>query len=266
MKNLNYTYDVVISFAGEDRKYARSIASCLEKKGVDVFFDENLKAQLWGKDLYQHLSTIYKSSARYCIIIISDSYARKLWTNHELRSAQERALQEITQEYILPVRLDDTILPGLASTIGYIDLRNQSIENVADLVCEKLGYVDDKIDYPVTYKLINMSVTTGTHEMPKTTVKIKVRDKLRTATSVGDGPIDATYKAIQKISKSNSKLLKYKVREMTIGDHELGQVFVTLMQGKKIAVGHGVGTDITISSAMALLNALNKLDSFILNE
>lgn len=53
--------------------------------------------------------------------LVSSNYAKKVWTNHELRAAQVRALEEGEQEYILQIRLDDTEIPGLLPTIKYID-------------------------------------------------------------------------------------------------------------------------------------------------
>ena len=72
-------------------------------------------------------------AARYCLIFISKHYVAKAWTRHDLRSAQARAL-ESHREYILPTRLDDTPVPGLPDTIGYIDLRSHSVEEFVRIV------------------------------------------------------------------------------------------------------------------------------------
>jgi len=93
---------------------------------------------LWGKDLYEYLAEVYSTHARYCIMLISEHYAKKLWTSHERKNAQERAFKE-HEEYILPVRLDDTAIPGVRDTIGYIDLRKAGIEDLVDLIAQKLG-------------------------------------------------------------------------------------------------------------------------------
>jgi hypothetical protein len=131
-------YDVCLSFAGEDRDYVRAVASALKEKGIRVFFDEYEKVGLWGKDLYVHLDDVYKNAARFCIIFISKHYAEKLWTNHERRSAQERSLKE-NLEYILPARFDDTTIPGIRETIGYIDLRDLNPLAFANLISSKVG-------------------------------------------------------------------------------------------------------------------------------
>lgn len=131
-------FDVALSFAGEDRPYVRTVASTLRENDVLVFFDEYEQVDMWGKNLYEHLHDIYSSKARYCVIFISEAYARKMWTSHERRSAQERALSE-SSEYILPARFDSTVLPGLPSTVGYVDLKGMPPEQFADLILRKLG-------------------------------------------------------------------------------------------------------------------------------
>jgi hypothetical protein len=130
-------YDVALSFAGEDRQYVRSVADGLQKAGVRVFYDDYEKANLWGKDLYAHLSSVYRERSRYTIMFVSEHYARKLWTNHERKSAQEKAFTE-SREYILPVLFDDTEIPGILSTVGYVDARSTSPEDLIILILDKL--------------------------------------------------------------------------------------------------------------------------------
>lgn len=132
-----FLYDVALSFAGEDRDYVRAVAESLREREKRVFFDEFEKASLWGKDLYQHLNEVYESKSQVCVIFASVHYAQKRWTSHELRSAQARAFAENT-EYLLPVRLDDTPIPGINETIGYLDGRETSPTELTELLIHKL--------------------------------------------------------------------------------------------------------------------------------
>ena len=133
-----YEYDVALSFAGEDRHYAEALAELLKNSRYKVFYDKYELARLWGKNLYTHLSSVYKDKAHYCVMFLSEHYARKLWTNHERESAQARAFAE-NEEYILPVRIDDTEIPGILPTVGYLDLRLISINKVYQALVEKLS-------------------------------------------------------------------------------------------------------------------------------
>lgn len=133
----NRDYDIALSFAGEERDYVDRVAHLLRERGVKVFYDLFEEADLWGKDLYAYLSEIYRKRAKFTVIFISKSYANKLWTNHERKSAQARAFQE-AQEYILPARFDDTEIPGVLPTVGYVSLINRSPQELASLITKKL--------------------------------------------------------------------------------------------------------------------------------
>jgi hypothetical protein len=132
-----FEYDVALSFAGEDRVYVEKVAKYLREKGIKFFYDDYEKTNLWGKDLYVHLDEVYQKKARYCVMFLSGYYAEKLWTNHERKSAQARAFAE-KGEYILPARFDNTEIPGISPTIGYVDLRSLEPEEFGKLIIEKL--------------------------------------------------------------------------------------------------------------------------------
>ena len=134
----DYDHDVALSFAGEDRHYAQELAELLKNNGYKVFYDEYARVQLWGENLHDKFSEIYKNKSRYCVMFVSEHYARKLWTNHERRNAQARALEE-SVAYILPVRLDDAEIPGILPTVAYLDLRSMSIDEIYQALAEKLS-------------------------------------------------------------------------------------------------------------------------------
>lgn len=102
-----------------------------------MFYDLFEEANLWGRDLYEHLSEVYQKRARYTVMFISKAYANKLWTNHERKAAQARAFQE-AQEYILPARFDDTEIPGVLSAVGYVSLQGRSPDDLVSLITKKL--------------------------------------------------------------------------------------------------------------------------------
>ncbi|MCB0535211.1 MAG: TIR domain-containing protein, partial [Saprospiraceae bacterium] len=130
-------YDVAFSFAGENRAYVEATTSELINMGVRVFYDNHEKTGLWGKDLFQHLDKIYRYYAKFCVVFISKSYSEKGWTNHELKSAQAREFDGI-QEYILPVRFDNTELPGLRPTIAYQNANKLTPKELAYLIKMKV--------------------------------------------------------------------------------------------------------------------------------
>jgi hypothetical protein len=137
MTNEEFEYDVALSFAGEDRATVEKFAKLLDTKSIKYFYDEAEADDLWGRDLIAHLADIYENQARYCIMFISQHYPLKRWTSFERKSIQARAFRD-TEEYILPIRLDDTRVPGIAETLGYRDIRQHSLESIANSLEQKL--------------------------------------------------------------------------------------------------------------------------------
>ena len=131
------SFDVVFSFAGENRKYVREVAQYLRKKKVAVFYDEDEQVNLWGKDLAEHFEVLYARSGKYCVMFISKDYVREEWTRHERRAALSRALQE-REEYILPARFDETEVPGILQTVAYVSLIGKTPAKVGKIILEKL--------------------------------------------------------------------------------------------------------------------------------
>ncbi len=138
MTSDEFEYDVALSFAGEDRMIVEKFAKLLKARDIKVFYDEYEAADLWGKDLVDHLAEIYSKKARYCAMFISHNYPLKKWTKLERKYAQERAFRD-ANEYILPIRLDDTEVPGITETTGYRDIRQHSMESIVSLLEQKLA-------------------------------------------------------------------------------------------------------------------------------
>jgi hypothetical protein len=133
----SYEFDIALSFAGEDRLYAVQLAERLQAKGITVFYDEFEKAELWGKNLYSHLSEMYQNRAKYCLMLLSKNYGSKPWPRLEREAAQARAFIS-AKEYILPIRIDDSPIPGIFPTIGYLDWQREGPDHIVDALCRKL--------------------------------------------------------------------------------------------------------------------------------
>ena len=110
-----------------------------------------------------------------------------------------------------------------------------------------------------TLEFISMKVITGTGMTPDATVKVKYKRKIYEKTSTGDGPVDACYRAIDKITKAKTKLLNYDLESITKGKDAQGMVHVMLEAKGKTASGRGASTDIVEASVKAYLDALNKV-------
>jgi hypothetical protein len=133
-----FEYDVAVSFARADRTIAEELAGLLRARSIQVYEDEYEAAQLGGGDFVNHVAELYRTRARYCVMLLSQHYPLKQWTQAERSSAQDHALRD-ANEYILPIQLDDTGVPGAAATAGYRDLRQHSMESIVDMLESKLA-------------------------------------------------------------------------------------------------------------------------------
>ncbi len=134
---IRFEYDVCVSFAGENREVVQDVVGSLKRRRIKCFYDFDEQATLLGKNLFTYLDEVYRVKARFCIMFISEHYPLKLWTNHERQSIQARMF-ESKDDYLIPVRLDDTEVPGVLSTLGYIDGRRHSTSEVAALIQQKV--------------------------------------------------------------------------------------------------------------------------------
>lgn len=136
----DFEYDIALSFAGEDRKYAEILAVELEKEKIKVFYDNMEKAKLWGKELHIYLKDLYRIKAKFCVIFISKYYINKKWTKLELKSALAREFEE-DKEYILPIKLDETEISsveGILPTKGFISWHEESVVEIVKMIQIKI--------------------------------------------------------------------------------------------------------------------------------
>jgi hypothetical protein len=131
------TTDIALSYAGEDRNRAKELAFALKRRGTRVFYDKDEAVRLWGENLFTHLTDLYQNRARYCVALLSKHHAGKPWTRRELAAAQARALGQ-KEPYLLPLRLDDTSIPGVLPTEAFVPWSGDSSDTMAELVLERL--------------------------------------------------------------------------------------------------------------------------------
>jgi hypothetical protein len=131
--HIPFEYDVAVSFATEDRAAAEELADLLAARNINVLRAEYQPAGLGGSDFVTHIAEMYRTKAQYCLLLVSKHYPLKAWTEAERTSAREHALRD-PDEYILPLRLDESKIPGIKEVKGYQDLRQGSMESVVDLL------------------------------------------------------------------------------------------------------------------------------------
>ncbi len=151
------------------------------------------------------------------------------------------------------------------------DAVNKAFQRFKDLADKKAEIFDEDLYTLVsdegaartgeTWQLVHMSQASGTGERPHAKVVLKENQLEKKTESEGDGPVDATFKAIEKLAKSGAELLLYSVNAVTTGTESQGEVTVRLAKGGRVVNGVGADTDIVVASAKAYVNALNRLTS-----
>jgi 2-isopropylmalate synthase len=116
-----------------------------------------------------------------------------------------------------------------------------------------------RIDVPKTYELHNYVINTGNVITPTATVSIKKDKVIREEVATGDGPIYASFKAIEKILGRDYELDDFSINSITEGEDALGDVMVRLNDNGEKFVGRGMSTDIIEASITAYINAINKM-------
>ena len=107
----------------------------------------------------------------------------------------------------------------------------------------------------------DLEVISKTGQAPHAELTLNFKGENYCSTAEGDGPVDAVFKAIEKLTKSEAELKLYLVNAVTEGTDSQGEVTVRLEKGGRIVNGQGADTDILVASARAYLNALNLLES-----
>ncbi len=150
---------------------------------------------------------------------------------------------------------------------------DRAFERFKDLADKKKYVFDEDIEaileegfvnIPEAWKLEYLKIHSETGSAPTAQIKLRFQGKVHTADSDGDGPVDACYKAIEKIVKSKARVVHYGIQSVTGGKDAQGEVIVKLRIGNKDVTGRGTSTDIIEASVKSYLFAINKITAHLL--
>jgi 2-isopropylmalate synthase len=156
--------------------------------------------------------------------------------------------------------------------LGY-DLADEELnlvfEKFKELADKKKQVVDEDLEVIVTegilrtadvFQLEYLHVTAGTTVLPMASVKLQINGRSVQSAGYGNGPIDATYNTIAKLTGTGSELLRFSISALTGGTDAQGEVTVRLSENGLVALGKGADPDIITASAKAYINGLNRLE------
>ena len=131
------------------------------------------------------------------------------------------------------------------------DIFDEDIESIV---------MEEVLRVPHRFKLVYLNVVAGNVTVPTATVQMEIDGQLIQEAGFGDGPVDATFKTIKKITRTKSKLLQFAINAITSGTEAQGEVTVRLEEKGNTVIGQGADTDVIVASAKAYINALNKME------
>lgn len=118
---------------------------------------------------------------------------------------------------------------------------------------------DEVFGIQETFSLADLYVTSGSRVVPEATVRLRRDGEVLEERASGNGPVDAIYVAIDKITGIPCELLEYSVKAVTEKKDALGEAVVKIRHGQEIIIGRGASTDVIEASAKAYLAAVNRL-------
>ena len=122
-----------------------------------------------------------------------------------------------------------------------------------------IAILEEKVeDSDEIYHLENIQVHSGTNIRPTATVELRRGDQRLVDSATGDGPVDAAYKAIERVTGLAGQLTEYSIKSVSLGRDAIGEVFIRVNVEGVLFNGRGLSTDIIAGSAKAYLEALNR--------
>jgi 2-isopropylmalate synthase len=175
------------------------------------------------------------------------------------------------EEIFLTAHDTEEAIASATVKLGY-DLSEDDVQKVYEAfkqITEKKEKVSFKeldaivassaMQVPPTYKLDNYVVTSGNSISATAHIKLIKNDTSVEGVYIGDGPIDAAFRAIENITGCHYELDDFQLQAVTEGREAMGQTLVKLRAGGKVYSGRGISTDIVGAGIQAYLSALNKI-------
>ena len=209
-----------------------------------------------GANAFAHEAGIHQHG------MLSHTLTYEIMTPESVGVPQSRlVLGKHSGRHALKKRLQD-----LGVDLGEEDL-SKAFQRFKELCDKKKEIFDDDLlaiveeqvlTLPETYVLDHLQFASGTNMIPTATLRLRKEDEIHQESGWGDGPVDATFKAIDQVTGIHPTLKDYGIRAVTSGKDALGEVMVSIEIDGQTIIGRGTSTDIIEASAKAYLNAINR--------
>lgn len=234
----------------------------------EIYRSSRLVSQITGMVVQPNKAIVGANAFAHSSGIHQDGVL-KYRTTYEIINPEDVGIEEST--LLLTARSGRNGLNNRLKHLGF-QLNSKELDEVFEkfkVLADKKKYVFDedlialvtegKSETPETFILEYLNTTAGTGTVPTATVRLKKANQIFQEAACGDGPVDATTNAIDKITGIKPRLEDYSLRAISGGKDALGEVTVRMdYKGMKI-IGRGTSTDIIEASAKAYLSAVNRI-------
>ncbi len=192
-------------------------------------------------------------------------------TKRNKTSPFDDGVQDSVPEISLSLGDDAQSVAKLAREMGY-DLSAEDAQSVWDSVQDVLRHKDQvgareldaviasvAMQVPPTYQVESYLINSGNNISALAHLKLSHHGQTTEGVALGDGPIDASFLAIEQIIHHHYELDDFQIRAVTEGHEAMGETVVRLVSNGRLYSGRGISTDIVGSSIQAYVNALNKI-------
>ena len=234
----------------------------------EIYRTSRLVSRLTGMPVQPNKAIVGRNAFRHAAGIHQDGVLKET-TTYEIMTPSSIGLEEgelvlgkLSGRHALKERLKRL---GFRLTDSQFEAVFKTFKELADkkkeVFDEDLIFIVEEQTFhiPEVYSLEYIHTVSGNQILPTATVRIRKRDEVFQEAACGDGPIDAAYKAIDRVTGLKANLLDYSIRSVTGGKDALGEVMVKIETEDGIVTGRGVSTDIIEASAKAYINAINRL-------
>lgn len=208
-----------------------------------------------GSNAFSHSSGIHqdgvlKNRENYEIIdpsILGISGSKIILTARSGRAALKHRLNEVG------IKIKEDKLNNIyREFLKLADIKKEIFDDDLRFLVDSNGNGNKKI------KLILIQAIAGNRNIPTATIRLSINGKIKEASSTGDGPIDAAFKAIDLCVGKKYKLKEFIIQAITTGSDAVARVNVSIEREGKIFWGHGANPDTIVSCALAYIDAINK--------
>ncbi len=215
-----------------------------------------------GANAFAHASGIHQD----CVIKARDTYeimrAEDVgWSTNKIvlgKLSGRNAFKQRLQELGIQLESEAEVNAAFKRFKDLADGKSEIFDEDIHAIVSDQAVHQESTDH---FQLVSMSQHSETGERPQASVVLNIDGKELATESDGNGPVDATFKAIEARAQSGAEMLLYSVNAITTGTESQGEVTVRLSKAGRVVNGVGADPDIVVASAKAYLNALNKLQS-----